>query len=1133
MQIQAGFFMHFRKLWAVLACLTLILFSSTGFAQVDETETVIPPDFTISNLENQIKRVDSDRAIEADEALVIKARYEAAIEAMARAAEQREKGETLRQEFESAQEIIDGLRNRLETLQNNPASETRASDMRSGADLQRLERERILAEGELRNYENELESYRAAIQSQTELAIQDELAGAQGALATQVNRLEALDSENRGPVQTSLRTLLEAREYEMRNSVLALEQEIAFQPTRLQILELRRDVAQLNVDKTARRVVALQLKTGMRRLSLADNLYNDVSSGFTALEKSHPFILDYADENLTLAGLLRESARTASQYPRIQADIRRQLSEVDNDLEVADRLTNIGEFNRQSSVTMRQLRDQRPSIKSIQRQIDSNKKRELQATQQQLWARQELRRMPLGSLGLSENFTDWQTENSGHPLLTNTDYEILEALYAQRRSLLNQYAEYTSNEYRESKQLKLVQDRLVDNTQKLNGILDQNLLWLPSVRAIDTDWPYRAVRGGFSVFSGKNLSNTFGAFATELRRYWYGIALALGLALILYGLRPRLRGYISETAGDVGRVQKDSYWHTPGVLLTTALMAAPIPLLLFLAGVIFKNSTAPDAFIDSLGQTGIELSGFAWFFLMWREWNRDKSLFDSHYRAPRFFRRNTVRNLNWFIPSAGISIALVTLTQNSRLPDVYEGFSLLAFIVTAFILAAFGVRLLKMEKSQLTSGFSETNIIRRYYRPLILMVTLLPVSAAILAAIGYYDTARVLLSRLFFTAGITLATYALYGLLRRTLLVAQRRISLRQAQERLEKLREARKKQAEAEERGETPLPQLDYEEIDVETLSRQSGQLINTFVAIGFAITMWFVWRDLFPALSVFDNVDLWPTELQTVDGQTSAVSYVTLWNLIQSLAIAVLTFITAKNIPGLLDVFVLNRSNVDRGTRYAITNILGYVIFAIGFIWAFSKLGMDWSQLQWIAAALSVGIGFGLQEIIANFISGLIILFERPIRVGDYITIGEKSGTIRRIQIRATTLSDLDNREIFIPNKELITQKVTNWTLTDSITRIIIPVGIAYGSDTEKAREIMLDVLAANKRVLTEPRSNVFFLGFGDSSLDFELRVFVRSVDDRFAVSHDIHTEINKSLAKKGFEIPFPQRDVNLKPA
>jgi len=576
----------------------------------------------------------------------------------------------------------------------------------------------------------------------------------------------------------------------------------------------------------------------------------------------------------------------------------------------------------------------------------------------------------------------------------------------------------------------------------------------------------------------------------------------------------------------VGKVKEDSYLHSPNVLIASALVAAPIPLALLILGLILGSSSAPGTFTTSLGETCTILSMFTWFFLTWRECNRDKSLFSAHFNAPRILRENAKTHLRWFIPVAGIAIALVVLTRNSRSPDIYEGFSLLAFIVSALVLARFGFKMIwAQERSDLERSFSENSLMRRYYRLWIFLVVALPVTAAILAAIGYYDTALELLLRLFFSGALAVATYTAYGLLRRTLLVAQRRISLRQAREKLEQVRKARKEQAEAEERGELPPPQLNYDEIDVETLSRQSTQLINTIIVLGFAIALWFIWRDLFPALSVFDKVELWPSDWENVDGVTTAIGFVTLWNLIQSLAIVVLTYIAARNLPGLLDVFVLNRSRMDRGTRYAINSVMGYIIFAIGFVWAFNKLGMDWSKLQWIIAALSVGIGFGLQEIIANFISGLIILFERPIRVGDYITIGEKSGTVRRIQIRATTLSDLDNREIFIPNKELITQKVTNWTLTDSITRIIIPVGIAYGSDTDKARDIMLGVLESNNRVLTTPKSNVYFLGFGESSLDFELRVYVRSVDDRFAVSHDIHTEINKTLTQKGFEIPFPQ--------
>ena len=177
-----------------------------------------------------------------------------------------------------------------------------------------------------------------------------------------------------------------------------------------------------------------------------------------------------------------------------------------------------------------------------------------------------------------------------------------------------------------------------------------------------------------------------------------------------------------------------------------------------------------------------------------------------------------------------------------------------------------------------------------------------------------------------------------------------------------------------------------------------------------------------------------------------------------------------------------------------------------------------------------LSVGIGFGLQKIIANFVSGLIILFERPIRLGDYVTIGDQSGTVSRIQIRATTLSDLENREILIPNEALISERVTNWTLSNPVTRVTIHIGIAYGSDTDAAAELMLTTLKTMPKVLESPMPQVLFKGFGDSSLDFELRAFLRNFDDRVPVESDIHSAIYKALEDAGITIPFPQRDLHV---
>jgi potassium efflux system protein len=194
------------------------------------------------------------------------------------------------------------------------------------------------------------------------------------------------------------------------------------------------------------------------------------------------------------------------------------------------------------------------------------------------------------------------------------------------------------------------------------------------------------------------------------------------------------------------------------------------------------------------------------------------------------------------------------------------------------------------------------------------------------------------------------------------------------------------------------------------------------------------------------------------------------------------------------------------------------------------FGALGLRWSSIQWLVAALGVGLGFGLQEIVANFICGLIILFERPFRVGDVVTIGDQTGTVTRIQIRATTVTDFDRRELIVPNKEFITGKLINWSLSDPITRVVIPVGVAYGSDTQATEKLLLKIARENLMVLSQPEPSALFLGFGDNCLNFELRVFVRGLDNRIPVIHHSHLAIEREFRKAGINIAFPQRDIHL---
>ncbi|MHC4828590.1 MAG: mechanosensitive ion channel domain-containing protein, partial [Planctomycetota bacterium] len=219
------------------------------------------------------------------------------------------------------------------------------------------------------------------------------------------------------------------------------------------------------------------------------------------------------------------------------------------------------------------------------------------------------------------------------------------------------------------------------------------------------------------------------------------------------------------------------------------------------------------------------------------------------------------------------------------------------------------------------------------------------------------------------------------------------------------------------------------------------------------------------------------------------------------------------------------------EPGGRYATTTILRYTISIVGVVIAFAAIGVTWQKVQWIAAAITVGLGFGLQEIFGNFMSGLIILFERPIRVGDTVTVGDISGTVTRIRIRATTVTDWDRKELIIPNKEFVTTRINNWSLSDPILRIILPVGVAYGSDTQKATQLLLDVARACQHVLDDPPPRALFLGFGDSSLNLELRVFIPSIDSFLTTRHELHEAIDKAFREAGIEIAFPQRDIHVR--
>jgi potassium efflux system protein len=290
----------------------------------------------------------------------------------------------------------------------------------------------------------------------------------------------------------------------------------------------------------------------------------------------------------------------------------------------------------------------------------------------------------------------------------------------------------------------------------------------------------------------------------------------------------------------------------------------------------------------------------------------------------------------------------------------------------------------------------------------------------------------------------------------------------------------------------------------------------------------MWVIWNDVLPALNVLEDIHLWSYSVE-VDGVTQVVP-ITLVSVLFAILITIITFVGVRNLPGVLEISLLKYLPMDAGARYAFSTICKYVVSAIGFITASKYLGINWGSLKWLVAALGVGIGFGLQEIIANFISGIIILFERPVRVGDIVTVDDIDGVISRIRIRATTITNWDRKEYIVPNKEFITGRVLNWTLSNPMNRIILNVGVAYGSDTERARELLLKAAEEHPNVLDDPAPYATFEEFGDNTLNMTLRCFIPNLDNRLATITELHHAIDDAFREAEISIAFPQRDVHL---
>ncbi len=602
--------------------------------------------------------------------------------------------------------------------------------------------------------------------------------------------------------------------------------------------------------------------------------------------------------------------------------------------------------------------------------------------------------------------------------------------------------------------------------------------------------------------------------------------LLLATIVVLFVFRRQIKQDLIDLAQLTRSIRTDRFLNTIRALGDTVILAAPLPLLLLGLGVWLKRASGGDDEISALAE-GLLLAGKPAATLSFlRQVCRPEGLAQRHLRWLTATREQLWRHLSWFEPWAVACAFVVAASGGLSLTEASLGLGRWTFVLLMLTTSLLiyhlwrrGGRILT-ELAALRSSWVVT------YHPLWFPLAMLgPIALALGAAAGFYYAALYLAEGLFRMLWYFVALMLAKDFLLRWLYVTERRLRYQEILRRREELR-AGKTQSEA---PASELPPVEEPEVDFGRLSDQTRRLFRIgffFAALG---GLWLIWKDAVPALTLLEHVPLPMTTTKIVGGVSKEVP-LTLADVITGLLLGLLTVLAAKNLPGLLEFILLQRLPMETGARYAWTALSQYLIAAIGIYVIFSSLGVQWADIQWLIAALSVGVGFGLQEVVANFISGLILLFERPIRVGDLVTVGNVTGTVSRIRIRATTILNWDRQELIIPNKNFITGEFLNWTLTDTVNRLQIQVGIAYGSDPDRAMRLIAEAAAEHPEVLADPKPLVSFEGFGDNALLLVLRAYLGSLDNRLATITELHQAIYTKLTAAGIAIAFPQRDVHL---
>ncbi|POP40833.1 miniconductance mechanosensitive channel MscM [Superficieibacter electus] len=722
-----------------------------------------------------------------------------------------------------------------------------------------------------------------------------------------------------------------------------------------------------------------------------------------------------------------------------------------------------------------------------------------------------------------------QTHQADGQPLSAEQNRILEAQLRTQRELLSSLLQGGDTLILELTKLKVTNSQLEDALKEVNEATHRYLFWTADVNPLTIAWPVEVVQDLRRLISLDTVSQLGKASIMMLTSK--ETLLPLFGALILVGFsiysRRHFTRFLERSSSRVGKVTQDHFWLTLRTVFWSILVASPLPVLWATLGYGLREAW-PYPLAVAIGNGVTATVPLLWVVMICATFARPTGLFVAHFGWPR---NRVARAMRYYLMSIGLIVPLImALIMFDNLNDREFSASLgrLCFIL---ICGALAMVTLSLKRAgiplYLDKEGNGDNMVNSMLWNLMMGA---PLIAILAAAVGYLATAQALLARLETSVAIWFLLLVVYHIIRRWMLIQRRRLAFDRARHRRAEIL-AQRARGEEETPHATSLEgavEIDESELDLDAISTQSLRLVRSILMLIALLSVIVLWSEIHSAFGFLENITLWDVT-STLQGVES-IEPITLGAVLIAILVFIITTQLVRNLPALLELALLQHLELAPGTGYAITTITKYLLMLVGGLVGFSMIGIEWSKLQWLVAALGLGLGFGLQEIFANFISGLIILFEKPIRIGDTVTIRDLTGSVTKINTRATTISDWDRKEIIVPNKAFITEQFINWSLSDSVTRVVLTIPAPSEANSEEVTQILLTAAERCSLVIDTPPPEVFLVDLQQGIQIFELRIYAAEMGHRMPLRHEIHQLILAGFRQHGIDMPFPPFQMRL---